>query len=45
MIDGSAEDKKDFQVTLEPRTVKRTVTGLVRRQIRGLESGRASFPI
>ena len=39
MIDGSAEDKKDFQVTLEPRTVKRTVTGLVRRQIRGFRIG------
>ena len=29
VIDGSAEDKKDFQVNLVPRTVERTVTGLV----------------
>jgi hypothetical protein len=30
--------RKDFQVTLEPRTMERTVTDLVRWQIRGLES-------
>jgi hypothetical protein len=40
-----AMKRKDFQVSLEPRTMEHTETGLVRWKMRVLESGRAASPI